>query len=135
MCICIPCPCFPWRITLERPVLFGIIIRRSPDIHWWLLLPDTFLYACYNVPTACAKVISDASYLLCRWRLVVHGAIDGFSRFVAFLHCSDNNRSATVLQLFCGAVDEYGLPARVRSDCGRENIKVYRILFIALVGH
>ena len=59
-----------------------------------------------------------------RWRLVVHGAIDGFSRFIVYLHCSGNNKSQTVLQLFDNAVKDFGLPDRVRSDRGGENIKV-----------
>ena len=28
---------------------------------------------------------------LISWEFVIHGAIDGFSRFVTFLHCSTNN--------------------------------------------
>ena len=55
---------------------------------------------------------------------MVHGAIDGFSRFIVFLHCATNNSSETVLQQFQGAVREFGLPDRVRSDKGGENIKV-----------
>lgn len=31
-----------------------------------------------------------------RWRLVVHGCIDGFSRLLVYLECADNNRSRTV---------------------------------------
>jgi len=41
-----------------------------------------------------------------------------------FLWASANNRAATVLGLFLNAVDEYGLPSRVRSDKGGENVDV-----------
>ena len=61
---------------------------------------------------------------LCRWRLVIHGAIDGYSRLVVFLKCSPNNFARTVLNLFVQAVQEYGLPVRVRCDQGVENYDV-----------
>ena len=56
-----------------------------------------------------------------RWQLVIHGAVDGFSRVPVYLHCSTNNEAATVLALFKEAVSTYGLPSRVR--CG-ENVDV-----------
>ena len=49
-----------------------------------------------------------------RWRFVVHGGVDGYSRLIVFLGLSDNNRAATVLQLFKAAVTQWGLPQRVR---------------------
>ena len=55
---------------------------------------------------------------------MVHGGIDGFSRFIVYLHCSTNNTSDTVLQLFTKAVHDYGLPDRMRCDKGGENVKV-----------
>ena len=57
---------------------------------------------------------------LYRWRFVIHGGIDGFSRMIVFLQCNTNNRALTVLRLFQGAVGTYGLPSRVRSDKGGE---------------
>ena len=59
-----------------------------------------------------------------RWNIVIHGAIGGFSRLPVFIKASDNNRSETVLEAFLQACGEYGIPERVRSDKGGENIKV-----------
>ena len=70
----------------------------------------------------------DGNHKLIRWRLVIHGAIDGYSRLVLFLHCSDNNRASTVLQQFVGAVQVYGLPSRIRTDQGLENVEIARMM-------
>ncbi len=43
---------------------------------------------------------------------------------ITYLHCSTNNRASTVFQLFLEAIRKYGLPSRVRSDEGLENIRV-----------
>ena len=66
----------------------------------------------------------DGHHKLIRWRMVTHGAIDGFSRLILYLKCSTNNRASTVYDLFLEAVGQHGLPSRVRSDQGRENIRV-----------
>ena len=55
---------------------------------------------------------------------MIHGGIDGFSRVVVFLSCSNNNRADTVQKLFQNAINSYGLPSRIRSNKGGENVGV-----------
>ena len=43
---------------------------------------------------------------------------------IVYMQCSNNNRSSTVYAIFLKAVQYYGLPSRVRSDQGRENLLV-----------
>ncbi|XP_016370031.1 uncharacterized protein LOC107709884 [Sinocyclocheilus rhinocerous] len=45
-----------------------------------------------------------------------------------YLHASDNNRALTVLSSFVGAVQLFGVPKRVRSDKGGENVEVARFM-------
>ena len=70
----------------------------------------------------------DGNHKLIKWRLVIHGAIDGFSRMITFLQCSSNNRAETVLDCFVKATQEYGMPSRVRTDRGGENVAVWNYI-------
>ena len=56
--------------------------------------------------------------------MVIHGGVDGFTRIPLFLHCSTKSKATTVLGLFLNAIENYGLPSRVRSDKGKENVDV-----------
>lgn len=61
----------------------------------------------------------------CRWKLIIHGAINDFSRLPVYLQCSDNNYCASaVLWCFVAAADTYGVPVRIRCDQGVENYYV-----------
>ena len=53
----------------------------------------------------------DGHHSLIRWRIVIHGGVDGYSRLVVYLACSTNNRASTVHKLFKAAVKEYGIPS------------------------
>ncbi len=70
----------------------------------------------------------DGNHKMIRWRHVIHGGIDGFSRLVVFLNCADNNRAPTVLDPFLKGVSQFGLPDRIRSDHGGENIDIWRYM-------
>ena len=59
-----------------------------------------------------------------RWRFIIHDGIDGYSRIVVYLQCATNNRARTVVACFMEAVQNYGLPSRVHSDRGGENVQV-----------
>lgn len=84
----------------------------------------------YNVPGPNSLWHIDGHHSLIRWRFVVHGGIDGFSRCITFLHCSTNNSAVTVLKLFEEAVRVFNIPSRVRSDKGGENIHVCRYMIM-----
>lgn len=40
----------------------------------------------------------DSNHKHTKWKLVIHGAINGYSRTVVMLRCSANNKAATVFQ-------------------------------------
>ncbi|XP_033119187.1 uncharacterized protein LOC117118640 [Anneissia japonica] len=70
----------------------------------------------------------DGNHKLIRWGFVIQGDVDGFSRLPVFLKCATNNKASTVLEAFYGAVERYGLPLRLRSDAGGENVKVWQYM-------
>ena len=65
----------------------------------------------------------DGYHKLIRWGIVIHGGINGY-RLVSYLHAADNNCAKTALKAFLMGVEEYGMPSRVRTDKGGENVRI-----------
>lgn len=82
----------------------------------------------YNVPGPNALWHIDGLHKLIRWGFVVHGSIDGYLGMITFLKCSIDDNAATILDNFIEATRKYGLPSRVHSDRGSENVEVARYM-------
>lgn len=82
----------------------------------------------YSVSSPLSLWHVDGNHKLIRWRIVIHGGIDGYSRMIVYLKASSNNRASTVLKSFLDAVEEFGLPSRVRIDKGGENVDIAKCM-------
>ena len=66
----------------------------------------------------------DTNHKLVRWNFIIVGGIDAFSRLPVMLKYRDTNNADTLLMCFLEPVNTYGLPSRVRTDQGLENVKI-----------
>ena len=51
-----------------------------------------------------------------------HGCTDGHSRTITLLKSNTNNNASTVLSLLINACKKFGVPSRIRTDRGEENM-------------
>ena len=79
----------------------------------------------YQVPWPNSLWHLDGHHSLIRWKIVIHGCIDGFSRRIIFLRRNSNNLADTVLDLFQAVQKDENLwPSRKRVEKGVEKVLV-----------
>lgn len=84
----------------------------------------------YEVPGCHFLWHLDGCHKLIKYGFVVHTCIDGFSRYLVYSVCRDNNRANTVLSAFKSGSRDIGvLPAKIRTDKGGENMNVLCFMY------
>lgn len=117
-------------VHIQRQRLRECVQRVDPE-HCMSRWREPVIRRTYCVPGPNSLWHVDTHHSLIRWRCVIHGCIDGYSRLVLYLKCANNNRSDTALQLFVSATLAYGIPSRVRSDKGGENYGICEFMLQA----
>ena len=105
------------RESLSRVDALGVLARGCRAVHRRV----------YSVSRPLALWHFDGNHKLIRWRFVVHGCVDGYTRIPVYLKCGNINTAATVLGLFMQTT-AWGLPSRVRCDKGGENVSVVQYM-------
>ena len=93
-------------INIQRYRLRSSIIRTDP-VRRLARWNQVITRRKYSVTRSNSLWHIDGHHSLIRWRIVVHGGIDGYSRAIVYLAASTNNRSLTVYKLFTGAIKEF----------------------------
>ena len=112
-------------VHIQRRRVRSSINRIDPKntaLRWGILVSRRK----YHVPWPNSMWHIDGHHSLIRWKFVIHGCCDGFSRKIMFLYCSTNNLAATVLKLFEHSILDHDnlWPSRIRVDFGVENVQI-----------
>ena len=105
---------------MRRVDPLGVTLRWARSVH----------RRSYSVPCPNSLWHIDSNHALIRWKLYVHGGIDGYSRLIVFLKCATNIRADTIFDSFTTACNRIGIPSRVRSDRGTENLLVATFMIL-----
>lgn len=84
----------------------------------------------YSVKGPLSLIHIDGCHKLIDWKFVIHGGVDGYSRFITFMDVRTNNRAETMFESFFASIQAHGLPSRVRGDFGVENVKICRYMHL-----
>ena len=117
------------KIFVTRQKVAESLMRVSPQLVRYRQ-SHLVSQSVYDVPAPNYLCHIDGLHCLIRWKIVIHVAIDGYSRLILCLKGSDNNIAETVFALFCEGVMECGWPSKVRSDKGGENIDVAQAMLV-----
>jgi hypothetical protein len=108
-------------LRVERRYIRESVARVDPlgnYSRWSTMIPRSI----YSVAGPNSLWHMDGNLKLREHGFVLHGAIDGFSRYVIYLEANLNNHAETVLNAFlCGVESVRQIPIRVRADKGGEN--------------
>ena len=88
-------------LRVQRRRVRECLARLDPQnraLRWGILVSRRV----YQVPWPNSLWHLDGHHSLIRWKLVIHGCVDGFSRRIIYLKCNSNNLAGTVLDLFFG---------------------------------
>ena len=83
------------RDSIRRVDPIGLQVRSRRCLHQRV----------YRVRSTNSLWHLDGYHKLIRWKLIIHGGIDGFSRLITFLKVSANNYAPTVLSAFTSEHD------------------------------
>ncbi|KAK7690570.1 hypothetical protein QCA50_005668 [Cerrena zonata] len=111
----------PTRVqsSLCRVDALGVLMRWSTAIKRRV----------YRVRGANSLWHMDGNEKLRPWGFYVHGCIDGHSRLIIYLLCSNNKRARNVRIIFLTiGIRRHGWPSRVRADFGTENNEVEDVM-------
>lgn len=108
-------------IIVPRHRMRQSVIRTNPEGAALRSMSHRLRRTTYRVAGPNSLWHIDGNHKLIKWKIVIHGGIDGYSRLVVFLQALNNNRSDPVMDLFVEAISQYGVPSRVRCDHGGEN--------------